>query len=142
MRSTRRTSSASRTGSDPAKRFDQLWLTPTKRRGRGQHDALDALAVGIENRAENWILDADIKGFFDNISPAFRCAWHTNETLGSHEWMMKFVERRILWTEQSKRFVGVSQADRNAGMAATPCAGCHDRGAICRRHCCRFRASV
>jgi RNA-directed DNA polymerase len=65
------------------------------RPGRGQHDALDALAAGIENRAVNWILDADIKGFFDNISPAFRCAWHTNETLGSHDWMMRFVEHRV-----------------------------------------------
>ena len=50
------------------------------RPGRGQHDALDALAAGIENRAVNWILDADIKGFFDNIS---------------HEWMMRFMEHRI-----------------------------------------------
>ena len=64
MRSTRRTSSASPTGSDPD----------------GQYDALDALVVGIEHRAVNWILDADIKGFFDNIS---------------HEWMMRFVEHRI-----------------------------------------------
>jgi RNA-directed DNA polymerase len=50
------------------------------RPGRGQHDALDALAACIENRAVNWILDADIKGFFDNIS---------------HEWMMRFAEHRI-----------------------------------------------
>ena len=50
------------------------------RPGRGQHDALDALAVGIESQAVNWILDADIKGFFDNIS---------------HEWMMRFVEHRV-----------------------------------------------
>ncbi len=50
------------------------------RPGRGQHDALDALAAGIENQAVNWILDADIKGFFDNIS---------------HEWMMRFMEHRI-----------------------------------------------
>ena len=50
------------------------------RPGRGQHDALDALAAGIGNRAVNWILDAGIKGFFDNIS---------------HEWMMRFVEHRI-----------------------------------------------
>jgi group II intron reverse transcriptase/maturase len=50
------------------------------RPGRGQHDALDALTVGIETQAVNWILDADIKGFFDNIS---------------HEWMMKLVEHRI-----------------------------------------------
>ena len=50
------------------------------RPGRGQHDALDALAAGIENRAVNWILDADIKGFFDNIS---------------HDWLMRFAEHRI-----------------------------------------------
>jgi group II intron reverse transcriptase/maturase len=50
------------------------------RPGRGQHDALDALAAGIESQAVNWILDADIKGFFDNIS---------------HEWLMKFVEHRV-----------------------------------------------
>jgi RNA-directed DNA polymerase len=50
------------------------------RPGRGQHDALDALAVAIESRAVNWILDADIAGFFDNIS---------------HERMMLFVEHRI-----------------------------------------------
>jgi RNA-directed DNA polymerase len=41
---------------------------------------LDALAAGIENRTVNWILDADIKGFFDNIS---------------HDWMMRFVEHRV-----------------------------------------------
>jgi group II intron reverse transcriptase/maturase len=50
------------------------------RPGRGQHDALDALAVGIENQAVNWILDADIRGFFDSIS---------------HGWMVRFVEHRI-----------------------------------------------
>jgi hypothetical protein len=41
---------------------------------------LDALAVGIESQAVNWILDADIRGFFDNIS---------------HEWLMRFVEHRV-----------------------------------------------
>ena len=50
------------------------------RPGRGQHDALDALAVGIGSKAVNWILDADIRGFFDNIS---------------HDWMMRFVEHRV-----------------------------------------------
>jgi RNA-directed DNA polymerase len=50
------------------------------RPGRGQHDALDALAVGIENQAVNWILDADIRSFFDSIS---------------HGWMMRFLEHRI-----------------------------------------------
>src|SRR5713226_552567 len=47
---------------------------------RSQHDALDALAVGIERTAVNWILDADIAGFFDAVS---------------HEWLIKFVEHRI-----------------------------------------------
>ena len=50
------------------------------RPGRGQHDALDALAVGIESQAVNWIVDADIRGFFDTID---------------HDWMMRFVEQRI-----------------------------------------------
>jgi RNA-directed DNA polymerase len=50
------------------------------RPGRGQHDALDALAVGITERRVNWILDADIAGFFDTVS---------------HEWLVKFVEHRI-----------------------------------------------
>ncbi len=50
------------------------------RPGRSQHDALDALAVGIDNLAVNWILDADIAGFFDAVS---------------HEWLIKFVEHRI-----------------------------------------------
>ena len=50
------------------------------RPGRRPHDALDALAVGIEKRKVNWILDADIRGFYDSID---------------HEWMMKFLEHRI-----------------------------------------------
>ena len=47
---------------------------------RGPHQALDALFVGITKRKVNWIIDADIRGFFDNIS---------------HEWLMKFLEHRI-----------------------------------------------
>jgi RNA-directed DNA polymerase len=50
------------------------------RPGRGQHQALDAVTVGIKQRKINWILDADIRGFFDAID---------------HEWMMKFIEHRI-----------------------------------------------
>ena len=38
------------------------------RPGRGAHDALDALCVGIESKQVNWILDADIQSFFDEIS--------------------------------------------------------------------------
>jgi RNA-directed DNA polymerase len=47
---------------------------------RGAHQALDALAVGISRRKVNWVLDADIRGFFDHIS---------------HEWMEKFLQHRI-----------------------------------------------
>jgi group II intron reverse transcriptase/maturase len=47
---------------------------------RGAHNALDALTVGIERRKVNWVLDADIRGFFDTIG---------------HEWLVKFVEHRI-----------------------------------------------
>jgi group II intron reverse transcriptase/maturase len=50
------------------------------RENRSQHDALDALYVGITSKKINWILDADIKGFFDNLD---------------HEWLMKFLEVRI-----------------------------------------------
>jgi len=50
------------------------------RRGRGPHDALDALVVGIKSRKVNWILDADIRSFFDEID---------------HGWMLRFLEHRI-----------------------------------------------
>jgi len=50
------------------------------RPGRSQHDGLDALTVGIECTAVNWVLDADIAGFFDTVS---------------HEWLIRFLEHRI-----------------------------------------------
>jgi retron-type reverse transcriptase len=50
------------------------------RPGRGQHDALDALHVGIEQRKVSFILDADIAGFFDTVDQT---------------WLLRFVEHRI-----------------------------------------------
>ena len=50
------------------------------RPGRGQHDALDALAVGITRTNVNYIVDADVEKFFDRLS---------------HDWLMRFVEHRI-----------------------------------------------
>lgn len=50
------------------------------RPGRSQHHALDALTVGLTRKKVNWVLDADIRGFFDNID---------------HEWMVKFLQHRI-----------------------------------------------
>jgi len=38
------------------------------RPGRSPHDALDAVTVGIEKRNVNWVLDADIRGFFEPAS--------------------------------------------------------------------------
>jgi hypothetical protein len=40
------------------------------RPGRSQHDALDALATAIYRKKVNWILDADIRAFFDSTAPA------------------------------------------------------------------------
>ena len=50
------------------------------RPGRSQHKALDALYVGLLTRKVNWVLDADIRGFFDAID---------------RKWLMKFVEHRV-----------------------------------------------
>ena len=50
------------------------------RPGRGAHDAMDALVVGIEHKRVNFILDADIRSFFDTVS---------------HEWLRRFLEHRI-----------------------------------------------
>jgi group II intron reverse transcriptase/maturase len=47
---------------------------------RSQHNALDALGVAITSKKVNWILDADVQGFFDAID---------------HEWLIKFLEHRI-----------------------------------------------
>src|SRR5205807_8722596 len=45
-----------------------LGLSYGFRPGRGPHDALDALVVGITSRKVNWILDADIRDFLDPAS--------------------------------------------------------------------------
>jgi group II intron reverse transcriptase/maturase len=50
------------------------------RPGRSPQQALDALSVGIQWKRVNWVLAADIRGFFDNMS---------------HEWTMKFIEHRV-----------------------------------------------
>jgi RNA-directed DNA polymerase len=49
------------------------------RPGRSQHQALDALYTGLLTRKVNWVLDLDIKSFFDGLS---------------HEWLVKFVEHQ------------------------------------------------
>src|SRR5215472_3289310 len=59
---------------------DFLGISYGFRPGRGTHDALDALCVGIDSRKVSWILDADIQSFFDTVN---------------QEWLIRFVEHRI-----------------------------------------------
>ena len=67
------------------------------RPGRGQHDALDALWVGIVRQRVNWIIDLDIRSFFDKLQ---------------HEWLVQFVEHRI----GDKRIVRLIQKWLKAGV--------------------------
>ena len=67
------------------------------RPGRSQHQALDALYTGLLTKKVNWVLDLDIKGFFDGLS---------------HEWLVKFVEHRIA----DRRVVRLIQKWLKAGV--------------------------
>jgi RNA-directed DNA polymerase len=67
------------------------------RPGRSAHQALDALSVGILRRKVNWVLDADISGFFDAIS---------------REWLVRFLKHRIA----DRRIVHLIQKWLGAGV--------------------------
>jgi RNA-directed DNA polymerase len=67
------------------------------RPGRSPHRALDALYVALTARRVNWVLDLDIRSYFDKIS---------------HEWLVKFVEHRIA----DRRVVRLIQKWLNAGV--------------------------
>jgi group II intron reverse transcriptase/maturase len=67
------------------------------RPGRSPHQALDALYAGLLTRKVSWVLDADIRGFFEAIN---------------HEWLVKFVEHRIA----DRRVVRLIQTWLNAGV--------------------------
>jgi RNA-directed DNA polymerase len=67
------------------------------RPGRSPHQALDALGVVLHQRKVNWVLDADIRAFFDTID---------------HGWMQKFVEHRIA----DKRMVRLLMKWLHAGV--------------------------
>jgi group II intron reverse transcriptase/maturase len=64
---------------------------------RSQHNALDALYTGLLTKKVDWVLDLDIRGFFDAIS---------------HEWLVKFIEHRIA----DRRVVRLIQKWLNAGV--------------------------
>lgn len=59
---------------------DFLGFSYGSRPNRSQHNALDAIFVAITQRKVSWVLDADIRGFYDNIE---------------HGWLMKFMEHRV-----------------------------------------------
>src|SRR3989441_6816558 len=67
------------------------------RPGRSQHNALDALYTGLLTKKVNWVLDIDIRGFFDTID---------------HGWLVQFVEHRIA----DRRVVRLIQKWLNAGV--------------------------
>jgi len=67
------------------------------RPGRSPHDALDALYAGIMTKPVSWVLDADIRGYFDAMD---------------HEWLVRFVEHRIA----DKRVVRHIKKWLNAGV--------------------------
>jgi group II intron reverse transcriptase/maturase len=67
------------------------------RPGRGQYDALDALYVGIVGKTVNWVLDLDVRSFFDKVD---------------HKWLIKFIEHRI----GDRRIVRLIQKRLKAGV--------------------------
>jgi retron-type reverse transcriptase len=67
------------------------------RPGRSQHHALDSLYVGLLTKKVSWVLDVDIRAFFDTID---------------HGWLIKFLEHRIA----DRRIVRLIQKWLNAGV--------------------------
>ena len=88
---------------------DFLGISYGFRPGRGTHDALDALCVGIDSRKVSWILDADIRSFFDEIS---------------QEWLIRFVEHRI----GDRRIIRLIQKWLKAGVLEDGIVTVGDRG--------------
>ncbi len=81
---------------------------------RSPHRALDALSVALEKRRVSWVLDADIRGFFDAID---------------HEWMLRFLQHRIAdrrVLRQVKRWLkagGLEEGEVHVSEAGTPQGG-------------------
>jgi RNA-directed DNA polymerase len=88
---------------------DFLGISYGFRPGRGTHDALDALCVGIDSRKVSWILDADIRSFFDEIS---------------QERLIRFLEHRI----GDRRIIRLIQKWLKAGILEDGVVSVSDRG--------------
>jgi group II intron reverse transcriptase/maturase len=76
---------------------DFLGFSYGSRPGRSPHDALDALWLGIVRSKVNWMLNIDIRGYFDAIS---------------HEWLVRFIAHRIA----DRRIVRLIQKWLKAGV--------------------------
>jgi group II intron reverse transcriptase/maturase len=79
------------------------------RPGRSTHDAMDALCVGIASRKVNFILDADIRAFFDTVN---------------QQWLIRFVEHRI----GDKRVIRLIQKWLKAGVLEDGVVGVSEQG--------------
>jgi RNA-directed DNA polymerase len=79
------------------------------RPGRGAHDAMDALVVGISSRKVGFVLDADIRSFFDTVN---------------HEWLTRFGEHRI----GDRRVIRLIQKWLKAGVLEDGIVTANDRG--------------
>jgi len=88
------------------------------RPGRGQHDALDALAVGITRTKVNYILDADIRSFFDEVSQDWliRLLEHRNGDRRITRLVRKWLKAGVLEEE----VVTVSDKGTGQGSVASP----------------------
>src|SRR2546426_862881 len=75
------------------------------RPGRSQHNALDALYTGLLTKNVNWVLDVDIRSFFDGLS---------------HAWLVKFVEHRVA----DRRVVRLIQKWLKCSKARSHSSGC------------------
>ncbi len=76
---------------------DSLGFSYGFRPGRNPHQALDALTVGVMTKKVNWVLDADIRAFFDTLD---------------HGWLVRFIEHRVA----DRRVVRLIQKWLSAGV--------------------------
>jgi RNA-directed DNA polymerase len=76
---------------------DFLGFSYGYRPGKGQHNCLDALYVGQLTRRINFVLDCDIRSFFDKLS---------------HDWLIKFLQHRIA----DERIIRLVKKWLNAGV--------------------------
>jgi len=88
---------------------DFLGLSYGFRPGRGAHDAMDALCVGIHSKKVSYILDADIRSFFDEIN---------------QQWLIRFLEHRI----GDRRIIRLIQKWLKAGVMEDGVVTVSDRG--------------